>query len=161
MKTATLKELKNELEHYSQEELISVCLRLVKFKKENKEFLNYLLFGANNEINYIENIKIEIDEQFNQINTSSFYFIKKSIRKILKTIKKYIQYSQKNETEIELLIYFCQKLNKMKPNIHTNNVLKNLYSRQIDNIKRTIAKLHDDLQYDYNLDLNKLTEIIE
>ena len=156
MKTAPLKELKNELEHYSQEELISVCLSLTKFKKENKEFLNYLLFGANDEINYIENIKKEIDELFNQMNTSSFYFIKKSIRKILKTIKKYIQYSQKNETEIELLIYFCHKLNELKPNIHTNNVLKNLYSRQIDNIKKSIAKLHDDLQYDYNLEVEKL-----
>lgn len=156
MKTASLKELKNELEHYSQEELISVCLRLTKFKKENKEFLNYLLFGANDEINYIENIKTEIDELFNQINTSSFFFMKKSIRKILRTVKKYIQYSQKKETEIELLIYFCQKLNELKPNIHSNNVLKNLYDRQIENIKKTIAKMHEDLQYDYNLEVEKL-----
>ena len=156
MKTASLKELKEELEHYSQEELIILCLRLTKFKKENKEFLNYLLFGANNEVQYIDNIKIEVDDLFNQVNISSFYFIKKSIRKILRTLKKYIKYSQKSETEIELLIYFCQKMNELKPNIHTNNVLKNIYYRQIENIKKTISKLHEDLQYDYNLELDKL-----
>ncbi len=156
MKTASLKELKEELEHYSQEELIKLCLRLTKFKKENKEFLNYLLFGANNEVQYIENIKIEVDDLFSQVNTSSFYYIKKSIRKILRTLKKYIKYSQKSETEIELLIYFCQKMNELKPNIHTNNVLKNIYYRQIENIKKTISKLHEDLQYDYNLELDKL-----
>ena len=35
MKTATVKELKDELKNYSKEELLQLCLRMSKFKKEN------------------------------------------------------------------------------------------------------------------------------
>ncbi len=49
MKTATVKELKNELSHNTQSELIELCLQLSKFKKENKELLTYLLFEKGNE----------------------------------------------------------------------------------------------------------------
>ncbi len=49
MKAATVKQIKDELKHHSQEELIDLCLHLSKFKKENKELLSYLLYDANNE----------------------------------------------------------------------------------------------------------------
>ena len=159
MRTATIKEVRTELEHFSQKELIDICLRLSKFKKENKELLTYLLFEANNEANFIEDVKSEIDHLFEEINTKSFYFIKKSIRKILRTIKKYIRYSQKPETEIEILLYFCQKLNQFTPTIHQNRVLENLYIRQVETIRKTVSKLHEDLQFDYNLELDELENI--
>ena len=75
MKTATIKELKKELSHCSEGELLELCLRLSKFKKENKELLTYLLYESSNEAGYIENVKREIDDQFNEINTSTYYFI--------------------------------------------------------------------------------------
>ena len=87
MKTATIKELKDELGHYSREELLNYCLRMAKFKKENKELLTYLLFEASNEAHYIEGLKELIDERFSEINTSNYYYIKKSIRKILQKLK--------------------------------------------------------------------------
>ena len=87
MKTATVKELKTELTDRSHQELIELCLRLSRFKKENKELLTYLLFESTNEEDYIISIKREIDEQFETINTASYYYIKKSIQKILRTIK--------------------------------------------------------------------------
>ena len=156
MRTATVKELKNELSHYSQKELVDICLSLSKFKKENKELLTYLLFEAQNEATFIEGIKEEVELLFAQINTRSYYLIKKSIRKILRTIKKYIRYSKKKETEIELLMHFCQQLNAFEPSIHKNRVLKNLYLKQIEIIQKGILKLHEDLQYDYNLELEAL-----
>ena len=64
MKTATVKQLKDELKHNSSEELINLCLRLSRFKKENKELLTYLLFEAHDEDTYIENVKLEIDSLF-------------------------------------------------------------------------------------------------
>lgn len=156
MKAATVKELKDELSKYSQKDLLTICLRLSKFKKENKELLTYLLYESKNETAYIESVKNEIDYQFDQINKKSYYFIKKSIRKILRTIKKYIRYSQEKETEVELLIYFCHKLNDFHPSINKNKVLQNIYLRQIDIIRKTTSKLHEDLQYDYEVELNKL-----
>jgi len=156
MKVATVKELKQELSNHSPDELLEICLRLSKFKKENKELLTYLLFEASNEAAYIKNVKSEIKQQFEEINTASYYYMKKSIRKILRNTKTHIRYSKKKETEVELLIYFCAELKNITPSIKNNNVLNNLYSRQIEVIKKAISCLHDDLKFDYGIELDSL-----
>ena len=156
MKTATVKQLKDELKHHSTEDLMNLCLRLSRFKKENKELLTYLLFESHNEEDFIEGIKLEIDEQFESINRDSYFYIKKSVRKILRMIKKYSRYSLKKETEIELLLYFCRKLRRFSPSIKRNVTLTNIYERQIASIRKTVATLHEDLQYDYNSALEDL-----
>lgn len=156
MNTATVKQLKTELNDIDRLKLIDIVLRLSKFKKENKELLTYLLFESENEQDYVHEIKIEIDEAFSQINTSSFFYIKKSVRKILKMVKTYIRYSNVKETEIELLLYFCKKLRSLKPSITKNQQLVNLYGREIKNIEKKISTLHEDLQYDFTLLLENL-----
>lgn len=156
MKASTIAQLKKELQYRSQDEVLQLCLRLARFKKENKELLTYLLFEAENENGYVESIKQEVDELFGEINTKSFFYIKKSIRKILRTIKKYSRYSNKKETEVELLLYFCEKLNSFAPSIHRNTALHNLYQRQLEYIKKKLPTLHEDLQYDYGLILENL-----
>ncbi|MEC8969005.1 MAG: hypothetical protein VX756_07655 [Bacteroidota bacterium] len=156
MKTATIKELKDELGHYSREELLDYCLRMAKFKKENKELLTYLLFEASNEAHYIEGLKELIDERFSEINTSNYYYIKKSIRKILREIKKHLRYSKNKETAVELLIYFCQKLALMQPSMNRSIALQNIYQRQLILIRKTIKTLDEDLQYDYGVELDNL-----
>ena len=156
MKAATVKELKTELTHQSQAELVELCLQLSKFKKENKELLTYLLYESENEAGYIESVKNEIDEQFELINTSSYFYIKKSVRKILRMVKKYIRYSKQKETEVELLLHFCYVLKNMQPSMYKNVSLTNIFNRQILLIKKSIASLHEDLQYDYNLELEVL-----
>ena len=158
MKAATVKQIKDELKHHSQEELIDLCLHLSKFKKENKELLSYLLYDANNEAGYIEDIKAEVDEQFEDINRKTYYFIKKSVRKILRNIKKYIRYSKKKETEVELLIYFCSKLKEMTPSMKNNVALHNIFLRQIELTNKAISALHEDLQYDYGEIIEQLTD---
>jgi len=64
MKAVTVTELKQELNNRSPKELLDLCLRLSKFKKENKELLTYLLFESSEEASYIESVKREIDQQF-------------------------------------------------------------------------------------------------
>ena len=156
MKAATVTELKRELSTRPPKELLELCLRLSKFKKENKELLTYLLFEADDEDGYILSIKKEIDFEFEQINTRSFFYIKKSIRKILRNIKKYIRYSKKKETEVELLMYFCIKLKNFQPSYRRSIALRNLYQRQIQMIKKAISYLDEDLQYDYGIELEDL-----
>ena len=157
MKTVTIKEIKDELNNRSAKEMLDFCLRLSKFKKENKELLAYLLFDSSDEAAFIEGVKMEIDLQFELINTKSYYFIKKGVRKILSNVKKNIRFSHNKQTEIELLIYFCTKLNKFTPSIHRNPSLKNLYASQIEQIKKTIMTLHEDLQFDYGVELKSLS----
>ena len=156
MKAATVRELKQELSYLSQSELLELCLRLAKFKKENKELLTYLLYEAENEDGYIVSVQREIDEQFELININSYYYIKKSVRKILRAVKKYIRYSKQDETEVELLLYFCTKLSTMNPSIKKSLALYNIYKRQLVLVEKTICKLHEDLQHDYKLELQEL-----
>lgn len=73
MMSASLSEIKNELKTIAPQQLQELCLRLAKYKKENKELLNYLLFEAINEQTFIQNVKDEIDEQFKQLNKNSFF----------------------------------------------------------------------------------------
>lgn len=156
MKAASIKEIRTDLKHRSYDELMELVLRLARFKKENKELLTYLLFESENEETYITSVKKEIDQGFSSINTKSFYYIKKSVRKVLRETKKYIRYSGKKETEVELLLYFCSRLKNFKPSISKNVALVNLYQRQIDFIEKKIASLHEDLQYDFRSELEQL-----
>lgn len=156
MKPASAKEIRDELKHQGREELLQIVLRLSRFKKENKELLTYLLFQANDEEAFKEAIKAEMDREFEDINRNSYFFMKKSMRKILRNVKKFSRYSGKKETETELLLYFLQKMKNFKPSIHHNKILQNLYDRQLTLVKKNMEKLHDDLQYDMNLELEKL-----
>jgi len=158
MKTATVRELKQELSNQTSSELVELCLRLSKFKKENKELLTYLLYEASDEDGYISNVKTVVENQFELINTKSYFYIKKSVRKILRNVKKFIRYSKKKETEVELLIHFCVQLKEIKPSIKYNVTLQNIFDRQIILIKKTIISLHEDLQYDYEMELNAVIE---
>lgn len=158
MKPATVVTIKKELKQHTEQELASLVLRLARFKKENKELLTYLLFEEHNEDGYVQSIKDEVDELFTEINTSKYFYMKKSLRKILRLVKKYIRYSNKKETEVELLIYFCEKMKEMSPSIFKNVTLKNLYYRQVQLIKTRNSKLHEDLQYDFNLKIQELYE---
>ena len=156
MKAATISELKRELKFRSQEQLIEYCLAMARFKLETKELLTYLVFESENETTYIQSAKVYITSEFSVISTTNYYYMKKSVRKILRQTKRYIRYSKKKETEAELLIHFCRKLNKLKPSIRHNKVLTNMYNNQLSMAKKAIAKLHEDLQYDYNLEVESL-----
>ncbi|MGB7784593.1 MAG: hypothetical protein WBL27_00700 [Salinimicrobium sp.] len=158
IKPASAKEIRDELKHLEREELLQLVQRLARFKKENKELLTYLLFSAADEEAFVAGVKQQMDLDFKQINTGSYYFMKKSMRKILKNVKKFSRYSGKKETETELLIYFLQKMEEFRPSIHRNKVLQNLYERQLALVKKNMQQLHEDLQYDLNLELEKLAE---
>ena len=149
MKAATLKELKTELSHVSHEKLLKLCLHLAKFKKENKELLTYLLLESESEDGYIETVKEEVDDLFETINTKSYFYMKKTIRKILRTIKTNIRYSKKKTTEIELILYFCEKLKAVRPSVQYSQVLKNLYERELVSLEKKIKLVHEDLQFEY------------
>jgi hypothetical protein len=156
MKTATVTELKKELKTRSQSDLVELCLKLSKFKKENKELLTYLLYEADNEPQYIVNVKAEIDLQFIEINRKSTYIVQKNVRRIQRNVKKYIRYSKLKETEVELLIYFSLKLKALIPSVGTSGVLQNILMRQIEMLTKKVSSLHEDLQFDYENEIDQL-----
>ena len=156
MKASSIKQIKDELKHLSEDRLTDLVLHLARFKKDNKELLTYLLFNASNESGYIDAVKKDIDTGLADINTQTYYWMKKTIRKVLRNTKKYIRYSKKKETEVELLLYFCQALLKLEPSIKHNTTLWNIYNRQLDLVRKTMTQIHEDLQYDFKKELAQM-----
>ena len=156
MYTASLSELKKELATLDAGELRQLCIRLVKYKVENKELLSYLLFHSENEDGFIEQVKLDIETQFASLNTTNLYWAKKTIRKVLRTTNKYVRYSGNRQTEIELRLYFCQKVKEMGLPFRHSTALSNLYDGQLKKINKALNSLHEDLQYDYRLILEEL-----
>ena len=156
MKAAGIHELKQELANTPASTLVDLCIRLARFKKENKELLTYLLFEAHDTSAYIQSIKSAMALQFSEINKSNVYFVKKSLRKILRTARKYIRYSSLAIAEVELLIYFCESMKEMNISINKNPVLLTIYQNQIKKINKALTGLHEDLQYDYLKTVNRL-----
>ena len=156
MKINSISELQKELCTLKPKQVFEIALKIVKHKKENKELLAYLLFFANNENAYVENLKIEIDTLFSEINRKSAYTTKKGLQKVVRIMNRYINYSEIQQTELELRIYFCKKVNTQRISLDISPIISNLYYREIEKIKAVYAKLHEDLQYDYKNELEKL-----
>lgn len=150
MKAATVHEIKQALMGNTAKELAELCLRLAKFKKENKELLTYLLFEANDEELYIREVQQEISSEINQIDPGqNLYFAKKSIRKVLRIANKHIRYMGSKQAEVAILLHFCQCLKQSGIPFMKRTALNNLYQQQSKKIDKALSALHEDLQYDY------------
>jgi hypothetical protein len=147
MKAASVNEIKQELKQLNTGELTELCLRLARFKKENKELLTFLLFEAHDLLGYIESVKQQMDENFAEINTSNIYFAKKTLRKILRLANKYIRYTGSKEAEAEILLHY------------KSTALTNLYNAQLKKIRAAIDTMHEDLQHDYQRSVERLVLI--
>lgn len=156
MKAATIHEIKQELQSLPPARLSELCLRLAKFKKDNKELLTYLLFEAADETAYIASIKKLIDEEFAGLPKPNLYLTKKSLRKVLRVTAKQIRYTGSPQTEVELLTYFLRKLKDSGIPYEDSPVLVNLYKSQLKKLRGVIDGLHEDLRHDYLRELRGL-----
>ncbi|SJZ63745.1 hypothetical protein [Sediminibacterium ginsengisoli] len=167
MRTASIQELKQELQHQDAAAVRALCLRLAKFKKENKELLTYLLFEAHDEHGYIESIKALTDEEFTGLPKSSAYLTKKSLRKILRIVNKYVRYSGSKLVETVLLLHFCRqmedrgiletKTSRLSALFRQSDPIAKIYAQQLKKAGAALEQLHEDLQYDYRKELDQLS----
>ena len=156
MKAASLAEIKSALKERDPEEVLAICLRLGRFKKDNKELLTYLLFEAGDESSYISLLKEDIDDMMDDINMSHLYYVKKGLQKIVRSINRSLRYSGQKQTEVEVRMYFCQSIRCSGIAIHRHTTIHNLFHREIKRIQKALAGLHEDLQADYQTDLDQL-----
>lgn len=155
--TYNLQSIKKELQHLSAAQISDLCLRLAKYKKENKELLAYLLFEAGDETSYLADVKQEMDGMFTALLSHSYYAAK-GLRKILKVISKHVKFMASKPAEIELLLHYChnylQHINRRtgyKP-------LRQLLIKTLEKISKLIGALHEDLQFDYRQDFETLVQ---
>lgn len=158
MKAASLKEIQQELAELPKQDLVALCLRLGRFKKENKELLTYLLFEAFDQEAWVAGIKKDMGEQFAEMNRSNLYLVKKSLRKILRSLGKYSRYAGLPVVEVQLLLHFFSLTGSNGLNMHASAALQNLYQNQEKKIRKLIAGMHEDLQFDYLKELDLLVQ---
>ncbi len=156
MKAATINEIKQRLKDLEKKELIELCQRLARFKKDNKELLTYLLFEEDDLPAYIKNVKEEIDEGFTEVNTSNVYFAKKTIRKVLRIANKHIRYTGSKTAEAEILLHYLTNFKGLNLSWRKSTALSNLYASQLRKIQGAIDTMHEDLQYEYKRALERL-----
>jgi hypothetical protein len=156
MKASTINEIKQELTELSPSRLVEICLRLAKFKKDNKELLTFLLFESGDLTGYIESVKRDIDQEFTELPKPNLYLTKKSLRKVLRITTRQIRYTGSPQAEVELLTYFLGKIRQAGIPVDKHPVLSNLYKMQLKKIHSVIGTMHEDLQYDYRRSLKAL-----
>ena len=156
MKAASLADIKKELKQRNPDEILAICLRLGRFKKDNKELLTYLLFEARDESSYISLLKEDIDDMMDEINMSHLYYVKKGLQKIVRSLNKSLRYSGQKQTEVEVRLYFCQCIKDSGIAINRHTTINNLYHREITRMEKALAGLHEDLQADYQLEIDQL-----
>lgn len=156
LKPAGVRDIKKELLHKDRESLEEVCMRLAKFKKENKELITYLLFWSNDEREFLREVQITIAEMMGEVNIKSVFYAKKTIRKVVRQMNRYIRYSGVKTTEIEARLFFCKEMKSLPMDWQWSKVMTNIYEGQLKNIKSAMQKVHEDLQRDYERDLEEL-----
>ncbi len=157
MKVSSISELKKELQLLSAKDLSELCVYIAKYKKDNKEYLDYLLFSSHDKEAFIKEVKEEIDLLFSSIdNKANLYYIKKSLRKILRLINKYCKYIGNKALSAELHIYFCAKLKNSGIPFTKSQLIMNMYAQELKKINSLVATLHEDLQGDYTNEIEKI-----
>lgn len=152
MQAASIAELKKKLVLLDQGELLDACLRLARFKKDNKELLTYLLFMSDDEPRYANYLCTEIDGYFELTPKAH----KKTVRKIIRWMNKCLRFSGNKETEIQVRIHFCHALKSSKTPFRESRVMTNMYTGQLKKIDQAMAKLHEDIQAEYRMELERL-----
>lgn len=155
MKPEKLTELKKELLGLPVHEVTDICLRLAKYKKENKELLSYLLFDAQDPMHYGEQIKLLLMEDFKNL-PKHYYYSTKSMRKIIRLINRYAKYTRSKVVETELSFWFCTNFLKYADLNTSHKPMQGLLTRQLEKIIKLIPKLQEDLRFDYNLEFENL-----
>lgn len=145
---ATLSELKKALVQLPHDELLDVCLRLTKFKIDNKELLTYLLLKSHDEPAYAEGLCDEIDRQFRDQPPH-----KRMLRKIVRWMDRCLRFSGNKETELQVRIHFCRCVADIAPKMKRCRVTANLYATQLSKIEKTLDKVHPDLQFDFRREM--------
>ncbi|WP_411272894.1 hypothetical protein [Daejeonella sp.] len=155
MKPEKLSDIKKELAGLTVQELTEICLRIARYKKENKELLNYLLFDSEDPLSYAEKLKAFLEEDFKSIQ-KSYYYSTKSLRKILRLMNRYVKYTGNKQVEIELSLWFCNSFLFYADLGTSHKPLQGLLIRQLEKISKILPKLHEDLQFDYQGEFENL-----
>lgn len=152
MKAASIAILKKELVQLDHGDLLDACLRLARFKKDNKELLTYLLFLSHDEGAFADSLCQEIDQQFSLTPNAH----KKTLRKVIRWMNKCLRFTKVKDTEIQVRLHFCEALRSSKTPLDTSRVVTNMYNGQLKKVRAIAEKLHDDIKHEVHCTIQQL-----
>ena len=152
MKPASIAELKKTLVRLDHSDLLEVCLRMARFKKDNKELLTYLLFLSQDEQGFVNSLCSEIDEQFSLTPVAH----KKTLRKVIRWMNKCLRFSKVKDSEVQVRLHFCRALKSSDTPIRSSRVIANMYSGQLKKVRTVILKFHEDIRHDVEREIQAL-----
>lgn len=158
MGTASIHEIRQQLKDADKKELVDIIQKLVRYKKENKELVHFILLESHDLQGYLTRVKDEVDEIFASTNQSSVFLAKKTLRKAIRVINKHIRFAADPGFEADLRLHYCTNFQGLKINWNKSNLLSNLYNGQFKKAENVIEKMHEDLQYDYLRTLERLRQ---
>ncbi|PZX56923.1 hypothetical protein LV84_02052 [Algoriphagus ratkowskyi] len=149
MKIPSLAQLKKELSYLNEKELIDLLIDLSKFSRDNKSYLFFKLNEKDNPGLYLEMVQEELEADFQVARGDHSYYAKKAAQKLRRKMNKLLKLSKVKTDQIEVLLFFCEKLRQYGFLKHRNQVLDKLYQMQLAKAVKLISVLHEDLQFDY------------
>lgn len=149
MQIPSLAEIKRELSYLNEKELREYIIDLSKFSRDNKAYLFFKLYGRDQAGLYIQMVQEDLEQEFQNARGDHSYYAKKSAQKIRRKMNKLLKLSKEKTDQIEVLLFFCEKMKEYGFLRHGNLIIDNLYKTQVSKVHKLISGLHEDLQFDY------------
>lgn len=155
MQIPSLSEIKKELSYLSEKEVNELLLDLVKFNRENKAYLYFKLYGRDNPALFVQMVQEELEGEFAKANRTNSFYAKKSSQSIRRKLNKSLKLSKIKTDQIDLILFFCEKLKEYGYLKFQNSIVDNLYQVQLGKAKKLISGLHEDLKWDYEMKMEE------
>jgi len=155
MEKVSLSDIRKELSFASKEELVSICLRMARLKKENKEHLAYLLFSKDEAV-FIAEINEEITLAMHDLRNINTFQAKKVLQKTLRTITKNKKFCLSKVYEMEVMLHFVREMEQKKVPYSSSSYLFQFYAKQVIKLGKILPGLDEDLQTDYQSEVEEL-----
>lgn len=149
MQIPSLAEIKRELSYLNEKELREYIIDLSKFSRDNKAYLFFKLYGRDQPGLYLQMVQEDLELEFQSARGDHSYYAKKSAQKIRRKMNKLLKLSKEKTDQIEVLLFFCEKMKEYGFLKHGNTIIDNLYKTQVAKAEKIINGLHEDLQFDY------------
>ena len=160
MKIPSLANIKKELVQRNVAELVDLVLQLSKLNRDNKAYVYFKLFEADDQELYITMVKEDLEDAFQNANLKSYFTAKKSAQAIRRMMNKSLKLTKDKVTTIALIFFFCEKIIEFGYLKFNHPVINNLYASQVKKIEKLVAGLHEDLQFDYQETLHNFKKHI-
>lgn len=151
-------EIKKAINFLDEKELKTLLLDIIGFATDNKRFAYFKLNEQQDEGFFLAETKELLLQEFGKCHHTNYWTAKKLLQKLRGTLNKLIKFTKHKDQQLELIIYFCQQTEEFGYLRYRHPVIQNLFAVQLRRAESLVSKLHEDLQYDYEQQLEELRE---